>query len=231
MILACPSCTTRYLVDPVALGVNGRTVRCARCRHSWEQMPSSEPEAVASPSAARATIDDVPRVIRGPQSPQPIPPGSNLPTLPGQYRRDRGWIGWVSLMVVLLGLFVAGVAYRDDVVAFWPPAQQFYEMANLPIADQGFGLDIRNVKSEHGVEAGQPVLLVTGEVVNVGSGLRQVPRLRVAVGDENRRELFHWTVTLPPGNLRPGEFAAFSTRLPNPPSSVRSLSVSFFTEG
>lgn len=47
MIIACPACSTRYAVPDSAIGVDGRTVRCAKCRHSWFQAgPEYHLEAV-----------------------------------------------------------------------------------------------------------------------------------------------------------------------------------------
>ncbi|VAW01076.1 hypothetical protein MNBD_ALPHA01-2079 [hydrothermal vent metagenome] len=37
MILTCPECSARYVVDPKALLPNGRVVRCAKCKHSWKE--------------------------------------------------------------------------------------------------------------------------------------------------------------------------------------------------
>ncbi|MCH2487922.1 MAG: zinc-ribbon domain-containing protein [Erythrobacter sp.] len=51
MIIACPACATRYVVPDSAIGVEGRTVRCAKCKHSWFQ----EGPEIAVPD--RATQD------------------------------------------------------------------------------------------------------------------------------------------------------------------------------
>ncbi|TCD06414.1 thioredoxin [Erythrobacteraceae bacterium CFH 75059] len=52
MLIACPECGTRYVVPDQALGEEGRTVRCAKCRHSWFQdnpAPSPAPPATSPP--------------------------------------------------------------------------------------------------------------------------------------------------------------------------------------
>lgn len=53
MIIACPACATRYVVPDSAIGMEGRTVRCAKCRHSWfQEGPEITPPPIAPQPAS-----------------------------------------------------------------------------------------------------------------------------------------------------------------------------------
>ena len=54
MIIACPACNTRYVVPDSAVGVEGRTVRCAKCKHSWFQEGPGAEQVIASQDAGPA---------------------------------------------------------------------------------------------------------------------------------------------------------------------------------
>ncbi len=70
MIIACPACTTRYVVPDNAIGVDGRTVRCAKCRHSWfQEGPELDLADLPQPAAAPEPAPPKP----APPAPEPQP--------------------------------------------------------------------------------------------------------------------------------------------------------------
>lgn len=80
MIIACPACSTRYAVPDSAIGADGRTVRCAKCRHSWHQEgpdlaapPAEDLAEVPAPAPEPAPAAPVyEEVAAEPAPPQPV---------------------------------------------------------------------------------------------------------------------------------------------------------------
>ena len=58
MILTCPACHTSYTVKDGAIPPQGRTVRCAACKHSWHQIGAEGPGVEAAAAAPVAVEEE-----------------------------------------------------------------------------------------------------------------------------------------------------------------------------
>ena len=217
MILSCPECSTRYLVDPAALGPDGRLVRCGKCAHTWAQMPPADmPRALDPPPLRAAEREEEMR--RGP---------SRLPAIRRPRRGRAASIAWALLVVLLAVVIGGGFFMRDMVIATWPAAAQLYAGLGLTSEQPGSGLDLRNVRSRELTSDGAKTLLIEGEITNSSPTVRQVPKLRALLFDSREREVQHWSFSAPESRLMPGETAAFRTEIRNPSANAVRLTIVF----
>ncbi|PKB14479.1 putative Zn finger-like uncharacterized protein [Novosphingobium kunmingense] len=96
MIIACPACATRYAVPDSAIGVDGRTVRCAKCRHSWFQDGPALPERAAEAAPLPQPPPPPPPPVEAPAptatevaAPEPAPAAAPAPTVAVSVNFDR----------------------------------------------------------------------------------------------------------------------------------------------
>ena len=112
-------------------------------------------------------------------------------------------------------------------VAAWPPSARLYEAVGIPVPVPGAGLALRDVASERKVDGGTAVLVVTGEIANMSTEMRNVPPLRAALRDAGRHELQSWMFPPETAKLLPGETVHFKTELANPSAEAVDLTITF----
>lgn len=243
MILECPECRTRYLVPDSAIGLEGRTVRCANCRHSWFQSPP-EPEselplppvavAAATPPVGEASDS----VFAEPPPPPVIVPPPAPPILtqddagfdafahrpPFRARRNpvRRWtIGAVAACLLLLVATAAIMWTGMPGIGGW-----------LGVGKTESALELRsNPIERRELENGSELFAISGQIINPSSSAQRVPDLRAELKDAQGRVVFSWAIAPQQRTLGPGALIDFnSAKLDVPPSSKR-LDLSFAGEG
>lgn len=249
MILTCPSCATRYVVDPRSVGAAGRRVRCVKCRHSWHE-PPPPPEAMQAAAATatsppaegrpadpastseRRDNDDaaaagLAAAGRGAESGRRI---VNLPALPGRPEVGRAWIGWVLVLLLAAGVVVAGTMFRDDVVEAFPAAARLYRAAGIPVSGPelpGAGLEIRDVATARRFADGHEVLEVVGRVVNATDEVRPLPPLALVFRAGDGSPASRHSHLPEDAELAPGGSWDFALTVPPPGEDATTLTVGF----
>lgn len=214
-------------------------MRCAKCGEVWHQEPSkdvaktldaadevrSKPKPPPAASRRDEEIDerDSDDVSGGARAVSARRMASFRRTL-ARWRLAQV-AGFAALALFVGGTFYGLYTYKDELVAKWPATASLFDLLNEPVNPKG--MEFQNVTYEHQFEDGLPVLAIRGEVVNVGDLRRSVPRVRVGLRDERRRELYAWTFAVPETALEPEGTAEFITRLSSPPANAYDLEIRF----
>jgi len=229
MILSCPVCGTRYRVEEQDLGgPAGRAVRCANCGHSWHHAAAAaEAHAGEAPSLESPRAE--PALVAAPRPPLmprlemlPRPQLAPLPRRSGHGRPALGWAAAAVLVVVALAL-LTGLAAHRQLAAIWPPAERFYASIGLRVEPAGAGLAIEKIAPVRTADG----LMINGEIANLGSVPRDVPRLRVALQNATEKEVQFELVDPPKSQLQPGEIIHFSTPFAHPADEATGVVVTF----
>lgn len=248
MITTCPACYTGYLVADHLLGLQGRTVQCARCQHRWWQEPADPhkngrplPEMAQTnnksgqgsdktPSPASTsnehtshdslTVADLPRKIQLPAIFKPPVPKRWIFRTWG-----KACVGLGIGIILLLGL-------QRPLIKIWPGLNAAYGWIGLDII--GAGLEITDVRTLQTPPSDMPeltalaTLVVEGRIINVTRSPQPLPSLRVIVREEGtNRWIQEWTFHGPVKELAPLQSVVVQSTLYNPPANKVYIQLEF----
>lgn len=144
-------------------------------------------------------------------------------------RRHRPRRPLLTLQTACLGMAAmvfALIVWRAEVVRLLPQTDQFYRLVGFDVNLRG--LAFKNVKVTTETVDNKQVLVIEGNIVDVGRRTVELPRLRFIVRDVQGSEIYAWNAVLEQPTLKPGEQAWFRSRLAAPPPQGHNIEVRFF---
>jgi predicted Zn finger-like uncharacterized protein len=247
MILECTECRTRYVVPDSAIGPDGRTVRCAACRHSWFQAPAAPLDLIERAKVAPAVASPAPAPLPVPAAPTPVaalapaavePPAAPIVrdvTPPGDADYDafahqppfrprrnpaRRWT-MIALAagLLMLAALAALVYYGGENIA---------GQLGLPIVAQESPLRmVENPIERRDLANGSEMFAVSGKVVNPTDTKQPVPDIRVELRDAQGRLVYNWTIRPEKMALPPRGSVEFNSAKLDVPVNSQKLVLSF----
>ena len=237
MILTCSSCSTRYYADDAAVGPAGRTVRCAACGFSWFAEPQLELRDTASglesrlePVSEPLTRERVERLRRAAEQAGPAPSAAAKfrAQQAEKMRRERmraTAVAWGATGVAVAASATGMVAFRQDVAELWPRSASAFAALGLDV--NVYGLEFYDISVERAFEGPTPVLLVSGEVRNIGHEDKLVPPVRLSLRDDRSQEIFQLVDAVSDAPIAAGASVPFQIRVENPPVDAVDLEATF----
>ena len=229
MILVCPECRTRYVVPDSAVGIDGRQVRCASCKHSWFQPAAGVLDLV---TRAEATPPPPPKQVVPPPVAEIAPPGAaeeydafaQRPPFRPRRNPARRWT-MVAFAAGFAMLAAAGAIVYSGAPGL---AQQW----GLPIVASESPLRIINYPIDHrDLDNGSEMFAISGRVVNPSGTRQHVPDIRAELRDAQGRLVYSWTIRPEAMTLPPKGSVEFNSAKLDVPVNSKKLVLSFSEGG
>ena len=240
MIISCRECLKRYLIDPVSLGLKGRTVRCSSCGHSWHQNPPEDmPKALEAGAPAQNSSSGALDNIHLSESfsetlvsPQSFEQTSYEPLATRIFpSSSRSAFSKVSLGF-LLGFIVLGLLSflyfgRFYIVSVWPTSSEIYDAVGLKTNSLAQSLELENISWVPSVDENQnPVFILKGYILNSSHKALAIPPLTIVFvsdipGEKGSRQkctkegciIDRWVAHTSSDRILPGEVYPFQITL------------------
>ncbi|KQN24746.1 hypothetical protein ASE86_00070 [Sphingomonas sp. Leaf33] len=254
MILECTQCSSRYLVPDTAIGPDGRTVRCANCRHSWFQPPAMMDLSAAARAAAYEPEAPAPQPVVATPAPVAAPVAAPRPAADSQpVPRQAATRSFDDALVEPRPQYDA-FAHRPPFRPRTNPARRWTAAALVAGCSMLLGVGAILYSGAPGIAAqlglpvgttetplkftgeaierrdmgtGSELFAVSGTIVNPTGAAQRVPDVRVALLDAQGRVVYNWTVTPKQRTLAANTSITFASGRTDVPANSKMLSLSF----
>lgn len=142
-------------------------------------------------------------------------------------QKDRRNARWVALVLLLLGVNIAIIAGRHQIVRYLPQTASLFASIGLPVNLRN--LEFEGIKISKETQDGVSILIIEGKIVNTVGTATDVPRLRFAARNASGQEVYTWSMQPTRSILGPGDSLPFVSRLAAPPADAVDILVRFFT--
>ena len=139
-------------------------------------------------------------------------------------------LGPLAVAVALVAIIGAGTWFTKDLAAArWPGLVPYYRMLGLPIETSEEKIfDIKVAEPTRDADNG---FVIEGDVVNVSSYERPVPRLRATLLDSEKHPLQSWSFTVSDDRLRPKASIPFRTSIAQPNPDAKAVEITIADGG
>ncbi|MEH6547210.1 MAG: DUF3426 domain-containing protein [Sneathiella sp.] len=141
-------------------------------------------------------------------------------------------LGWLTLLLVLIGIGVIAFYGRNYVVQIWPGSAALYQSFKIDVETTNtLGLEIHDLTTKTVLQNGVTTLTVTGVIKNITEITQPLPRVSVALINTDGQHVYSWTTTVEEREVQPWGQVEFSTSMNQPPEEAKNVKVDLIEIG
>ncbi len=176
------------------------------------------------------TRERVERLRRAAEQPGPAPSAAAKfrAQQADRMRRERNRaavVAWGATGAALAASASGMVLFRQDVAELWPRSASAFAALGLDV--NVYGLEFYDLAVERAFDGPTPILLVSGEVRNIGRDDKVLPPVRISLRDARSHEIFELVSEIGEAPLAAGAATPFQVRVENPPVDAVDLEATF----